>query len=339
MAGKSDSLQQKILEDIRNGTLKPGKPIPSRNQLCRKYQIARTTVDRAVNRLIAGGYLNAVRGSRTVVRQASPNRRLERLCIVYQDVRSGVIFGEQFFKQVNCPLPVTAIGEEDAGVCFARMSAPGTAVIWNCPGLESLYFMKSLANAAIPQILINRDFVGYNYVATDQRASIREGLAWLLIEAGRDITLLARPNDHTRPYMAERTIAFYESAVELGARLTGSSIYSRDIRDIPQEIAAVAQELFLGVKPARGIVLLNQEFVIPLVTCGVALGKQPGRDYFLLTFDYYDELRNTPGIGMLRQQFDLMRSEASRWLTGGYAERGEPFQVKLKAEFMVCPEN
>ena len=339
MAGKSDSLQQKILEDIRNGILKPGKPIPSRNQLCRKYQISRTTVDRAVNRLIESGYLSAVQGSRTIVRRSSPGHPLERLCVVYQNIRTGAVSGDQFFKQVNCPLPATVIGEEDAGVHFARMCAPGTAVIWNCPGLESLYFIRSLANASVPQILINRDFASYNYVATDQRASIREGLAWLLIEAGRDITLLARPNDHTRPYMAERTIAFYESAVELGARLSGSSIYSRNINDIPQEIAAIAQELFLGVKPARGIVLLNQEFVLPLVTCGIALGKQPGRDYFLLTFDYHEELRNTPGIGMLRQQFDLMRSEASRWLSAGYAERGELFQVKLKAEFTVYSEN
>ncbi len=339
MTVKSDSLQQKILDDIRNGILQPGKPIPSRNQLCRKYQFSRTTVDRAIRRLIAGGYLSAVQGSRTIVRPGGPDNPLERLFIIYPSAQNTPGFGDQFFKQVNCPLPVTAINEEDAGVYFARMCMPGTAVIWNCPGLESLYFMKSLRNAGIPQILINRDFAGYNYVATDQRASIREGLAWLLIEAGRDITLLTRPSQTTRPYMGERTIAFYESAVELGARLSGSRIHCRDIHDIPQEIAAVAQELFLGVKPARGIVLLNQEFAIPLVTCGVALGKRPGRDYFLLTFDYYDELKGYPGLGMLRQQFDLMRSEAYRWISGGYAERGEPFQVKLKAEFIVNPEN
>lgn len=339
MAGKSDSLQRKILEDIRNGLLKAGQPIPSRNQLCRKYQISRTTVDRAVNRLIAGGYLSATQGSRTLVRRVCPDKSLERLYIVYQNIRPNTNFSDQFFKQVNCPLPITAIDEEEAGMYFAKMCTPGTAVIWNCPGMESLYFMKSLATANIPQILINRDYAGYNYAATDPRASFREGLAWMLIEAGRDITLLARPNDHTRPYMAERTIAFYETAVELGARLSGSSIYSRDIQDIPQEIAAVAQELFLGVKPARGIVLLNQEFAIPLVTCGIALGKKPGQDYFLLTFDYYDELIGYPGVGMLRQQFDLMHSEAYRWLSGGYAESGEPFQVKLKAEFIVSAEN
>ncbi len=335
MPGKSDSLQRKILDDIKNGVLKPGKPIPSRNQLCLKYQISRTTVDRAINRLIEAGYLSATQGSRTLVRQATPGKHLEKLYVIYQHVRSNTNLDGQFFNQVNCPLPVTAIDEEDVGLYFAKLSAPEAAVIWNCPGMESLYFMKSLANAGVPQILINRDYAPYNYVATDPRASFREGLAWLLIESGRDITLLARPNDHTRPYMAERTIAFYETAVELGARLTGSSIYSRDIKDVPKEIAAVAQELFLGVKPARGIVLLNQEFAIPLITCGVALGKQPGRDYFLLTFDYYAELKNYPGVGMLRQQFDLMHSEAYRWLGGGYAERGESFKIKLKAELVV----
>ncbi len=337
MAGKSDSLQRKLLEDIRNGVLKPGQAIPSRNQLCRKYQISRTTVDRAINRLLEAGYLSANQGSRTYVRQADPDSSLKQLYIVYQwPWTSPNLSGEHFFNPLSCPLPLTGIGGNDVGMNYAKLAAPGSAVIWDSPSMNALYFMESLANAGVPQIMINRDYTGFNYVATDPRASLREGLAWMLIEAGREITLLTRPNDHTRPYMAERTIAFYETAIELGAKLTGGSIFSRNVHNIPHEIAAIAHELFLGVKPARGIVILNQEFAIPLVSCGMALGKQPGRDYFLLMFDYYDELKNYHGIGMMRQQRELMRSETLRWLTGGYAERRDPFHHKIKTELLIC---
>lgn len=336
MAGKSDSLQRKILEDIQNGVLKPGQPIPSRNQLCRKYQISRTTVDRAINRLLKAGYLTANQGSHTYVRQAKPDTSLKQLYIVYQwQWTPSSHSNEHFFNPLNCPLAVTGLNANDIGMHYSKLATPGSAIIWDSPSMNALYFMESLGHAGTPQIMINRDYTGFNYVATDPRASLREGLAWMMIEAGREITLLTRPNDHTRPYMAERTIAFYETAVELGAKLTGSSIFSRNIQNIPHEIAAIAHELFLGVKPARGIVILNQEFAIPLVSCGMALGKQPGRDYFLLMFDYYDELKNYHGIGMMRQQWELMRSETLRWLTGGYAERREAFQHKVKTELII----
>ena len=48
---KSLMLQNMILAEIRVGRLKVGDPILSRNQLCKKYNCSRNTVERAVQAL------------------------------------------------------------------------------------------------------------------------------------------------------------------------------------------------------------------------------------------------------------------------------------------------
>ncbi|MPN43335.1 hypothetical protein SDC9_190894 [bioreactor metagenome] len=42
---------------------------------------------------------------------------------------------------------------------------------------------------------------------------------------------------------------------------------------------------------------------------------------------------------MMRQQNELMRSEALRWLIGGYAKSKEPFRHRIKAELIICLES
>ena len=60
---KSQMLQDMILNEICSGHWKPGDPIPSRNQLCRKYKCSRNTVERAVSSLKQRGVLVSNQGA------------------------------------------------------------------------------------------------------------------------------------------------------------------------------------------------------------------------------------------------------------------------------------
>ena len=64
---KSQMLQDMILNEICSGRWKPGDPIPSRNQLCRKYKCSRNTVERAVLALKQRGCLISNQGGATRV--------------------------------------------------------------------------------------------------------------------------------------------------------------------------------------------------------------------------------------------------------------------------------
>jgi hypothetical protein len=71
---------------------------------------------------------------------------------------------------------------------------------------------------------------------------------------------------------------------------------------------------------------------IRVSTCSL----KPGVDYFLITFDFVQELTGQPGIGMLRQPYSLMLREAQRWLAGKNKFQTSPFDVALKADLIVA---
>lgn len=338
MAGKSEILQENIFFNIRNGILKPGDAIPSRNQLRRKYGLSGDTVDRAVRELIKRGYLTARQGEKTRVAVQFPQGgELQRIFVLYHNKSyRDTALETLILDSPDYRLPVITFPEAEGDLRFANFLEPGSAVICYYPGYDMLHTLNALKTANIPLLLLNRDYEGFNFAATDPKSSLREGLAWLLIEGGRDLAIVTGAAGHLYPYRSQRIIAAYESAIELGANLSSGNIYSYPSGNLPADISEIASRLFLKPDSPRSIMLLDTSIAMPLVSCGLTLGKMPGRDYFLLIFDYVDELKNYPGVGMMRQQLPLLYNEARRWLVNGYAQRNERFQSYLKTELRIC---
>lgn len=65
-----EKVKQQLLDDI--GTMKKGDALPNRIMLSNKYQVARTTLERAISELEAEGYLTSRRGSGTYVTDRRP---------------------------------------------------------------------------------------------------------------------------------------------------------------------------------------------------------------------------------------------------------------------------
>lgn len=332
-------LQDMILSDLCSGRFKPGDPIPSRNQLCRKYKCSRNTVERAVSALKLKGCLVSNQGGATRVASSfQTSARPTELFIVSGlfHEHSERAIREMFFPSLESKINVRSIRESDLLRNIDTVSHPGAALIWVTPSIESMWLMAHLERSSVPQLLINRIYKHYNYAGTDTAASIREGLSWLMIEAGRECALVSRKADLSMPYLSERQIAFYEAAAELGAKLAADRIHVRSFKDFPAELSETGSRLFASGKPPRGIVVLDSSLTVPLVTCGHMYGMTPGRDYFLLSYDFHPELVKYDGIAMMRQQNEKLYLESQRWLMDGYAEKRTPFHSAIRTELIIC---
>jgi DNA-binding LacI/PurR family transcriptional regulator len=337
MLSKVEIIKNRLLTDIKRGVFRVGEKITSRNKLCCKYNYSRTTIDRAIQELTSAGYLASRQGSSTYVISAEPIDKPQHLFVVsgFEGQASENAIRELFFPEINLNIPLSGMPESEVASNLNQLCQPGSVIIWNSPSLESIHLMDYIDKAGIPQILVNRKYNNYDYVATDAKSSIKEGLSWLMIEAGRDIAFVSYKATTDKPYLHERIIAFYESCVELGAHLTPDSIFSQDFIDIPSEVAEVGRRLFAGGKPPKGIFVMHQNLVLPLVTVSQTYGFIPGRDYKLLTFDYINGLENYTGIGMLKQQTKQLYHEAAGWLLKNPTAQRQAFKKDIKTELVT----
>jgi DNA-binding transcriptional regulator YhcF (GntR family) len=336
MLSKVDVLKDVLLKEIHSGKLRTGDVIPSRNRLKQKYGFSLTTVNKAIRDLTAAGYLSAVKGSVTRVLSEKP---LVEACRIYaisgfNDSNLDVV-RETLYSYSNISWPFIGLREEDAILKFDEICRPGTIVIWMCPNMKAILLMEHLEHNNIPQIIINRDFKAFNFVSTETHNSIREGLSWLMIEAGREISFVAPSPGIEASYIYQRINSFYEAVLELGAKLSPSMIFMHDQEELSAVANDIGRKLFLGNDRPRGIFVMHARLAILLVTFARAYNLLPGRDYHMLVFDYVDELRMTPGVCMMRQQLELMYREVNSWLENPFRSDNRPLQKYIKTELVT----
>ena len=335
MLTKTSMIENFLIQEIQNGNLPIQSKIPSRSQLCKKFNCSRTVIERAVKTLTAKGFLTGSRGSGTFVLHDRPLKNkvtnLKILCDFDVILNAPAILPTLNFDDMNISvkmLPMHKLQNEFDSLCI-----PGTAVICLRPRVNQIYLLEKLQKHNIPVLLLNRDFEGFDHIITDPRSSIREGVSWLLIESGRDIGFVSRRPNITRPYLAERVLSFYEAATEFGAHLNPEWCISRNFYDFTAETAEAGRRLFGSPKHPAGIFILDIDLVLPLVSCGQSYGLSPGRDYKLLTFDKIAELEGRPNIAMMKQPELLYEREIRRWLNSLHSDT--LFQSAIKTELQI----
>ena len=339
MIRKTDFIRDKLLADLLEHGLKPGDPIPSRHQLCRKFNCSRTTVERAIGELTASGYLCSRQGAGTFVNQPHPVKGIHTLYVAAENLQkepdTNTLLREMLFPDIKPGFEIVGVSVTDLSAHFSKICLPGSAVLWFMPSMSCIQLMDYLESANVPQFLINRKYKNFNYAVTDARNSIKEGLSWLMIEGGRDITLIAQEADTMHPYQYDRILAFFQAAVELGARLSPDSIHIRNFKDVPEEIAEIANQIFHTPSPARAVFILDSKLTVPFVTAARSIHFALGRDYSLLNFDCEESLAGHPGAAMLSQQWKQLYYEALRWVSDGYAEKRKPFYSNIKTRLIL----
>ena len=335
MLTKTLLVEQYLKNEISSGNISPDSKIPSRSQLCKRFNCSRTIVERAIAILTQEGYLSGKQGSGTYVINKIPElpeiTNIKILCDFDVEQTSPLVLPPLNFEDLN--ITVDFLSLNNIQLDFEKICTPGSAVVSLRPRVEHLPYLERLKKRNIPVLLLNRDYEGFDYILTDPRSSIREGISWLLIESGRDIGFVSRRPSLKRPYLAERILAFYESAVELGAHLNSDWCISKNFRNYTNDIAEVGQKLFGSQKHPCGLFVLDMDLVLPLIAYGQSYGLVPGKDYKLLTFDKIRELEKLKNIAMMKQPELLYEKEIRHWLNS--LHKNIPFKSALKTELLV----
>ena len=71
---KYQEIINRLRTEIANGTLPPGAKLPVREELMKHYQVARTTIDRAISEMIRAGELEASRRNGTFIAKAAEDK-------------------------------------------------------------------------------------------------------------------------------------------------------------------------------------------------------------------------------------------------------------------------
>ncbi|HSU54812.1 MAG TPA: GntR family transcriptional regulator, partial [Candidatus Dormibacteraeota bacterium] len=72
-------ITREIISMIQSGSLGPGKPVPSENDIIEKYQVSNTTARKALHELEKEGWVNRVKGKGTFVRDFTVVRAINRI--------------------------------------------------------------------------------------------------------------------------------------------------------------------------------------------------------------------------------------------------------------------
>jgi GntR family transcriptional regulator len=101
-------VKETLLGRIADGTWPPGTLIPSEPDLCREFDVSRSTVRKAVGDLVHAGRLQILQGKGTfVARPKLQERFVQRAFGIYEDMeRRGVQLATQVLRQEIIPAPV-----------------------------------------------------------------------------------------------------------------------------------------------------------------------------------------------------------------------------------------
>lgn len=338
MISKVDILKEKIVGEISSGKIKTGAMLPSRHQYMRRYNCARGTIDSAISSLARDGYVYSRQGGGTYVAERTANRKIQKICIIdtsehseFVDtgLQSGNLAGE---CQINIPSRVYAV--DDAYVNLDKFARPGNGVVWVRPSYNYFMALNYLADLGIPQLLIGRNYGNFDFVTTNAKQGIREGLEYLK-GITSEIAFISEANDPDRPYIAERQIAFYQCCIELNIKIRPEWIFDFEPKSFSSEISRIGRQLFIREDFPRAIFLASVGPVLPLLTFAEAQGKTPGKDFDLLVFDKEPNLMNRPGIAMLKQNWEVMGAKVMDWVKVKNKDAKQEFKEKIKTELIV----
>lgn len=333
MFSKTDNTEQSILKDILSGTYQRGSKIPSQHKLMRKYNVSRTTLLRALNKLTSDGYLYGRQGSGTYVADFPENGKAP-LQLTVVGMRGDDYPFARIFSGIG---PVNWCTEKDAPEYLDKLSRQGNAVIWLLPHPSSMLMMEFLRHKNIPQLLINRNYSDYDCIISDSKSAMSQGMRQLLQERRESPALIAhRPGD-LRPYLSDYLISFYEVCSEMGIRVDSELNFCRQYSPLRIEFRQIGRKLFGRKDSVRDIVVLNFELVLPILMSASEYGLECGKDFHLLSFDMSSNWNGLDGIIAMCHDYSSYRNSVTQWLELISCREKEPFHVKVPQKMFLPP--
>lgn len=223
------TLEDELREGILNGRFSKNEPLPSEPELCRQYQLSRTTVRKALQRLADMNMLRRIHGAGTFIIPAEERshlaRKFARIRVIVPYVAPtveqmdafdrDVILGVNTYARLHSyEIEITKEAEQPERKLLAdyhnfRMDG----VIWIRANNDALRKAATLRDSHIPQVLIARDLPGVPGVYFDSAAAIRDSVQFLKNIGHSHIVFLDLKSDF--PVYSERQRCFSDVCRDL----------------------------------------------------------------------------------------------------------------------------
>jgi GntR family transcriptional regulator of arabinose operon len=187
---KFKQIKDRLVADIEAGLLRPGVRIESESELMQRYGVARMTVVRSLNELVAEGYLVRMKGKGTFVRVDSPTlptRKLAAFALVIPGLRDGFFpsliksfsdaAGLLNYQILTCNTDNAVEKQGDTILQLIDNGVPAVAILPTSHGTPPVHHLRQLQANGIPVVQLHRDvpgvsapLIGVDYVEAGRMA-------------------------------------------------------------------------------------------------------------------------------------------------------------------------
>ncbi|QQE13499.1 GntR family transcriptional regulator [Planctomycetota bacterium] len=301
----SANIKNWLITSIRNGKFPPGTPLPTRHQLMAQFNVARATADRAINDLINESWAYSRKGSGTFA--SIPEEAEPRLYFV----DASLPFAQRVASGLNGKIPYEMLSISEVNAQLPRISRPGSRVVWYLPHQYSYYFISILANASVPQMLINRHIKRCSYVMTDTINCINNAVKSIHTQhPDLNWGLLLPPFNTDYYYWYEREIAIYQALANLNI-VPSVSIRSEGIT--PHSYWQASARMLDRINKPQIIFCPEIHLATQLYSLAYERDIKLGDQLFMLLTDYEENLQPSHGLYMLENDWDAMADVTAKW--------------------------
>lgn len=331
-------LKNILTEEIHSNKITPGKNIPSRITLMKKYNVARTTVDKAVNELIQDGILCGRQGSSTFVVHNEQKGTLKkdifvvlRNCFVSRETILSP-FLELLRQSIKGDTFLKFITDQDMAVNTERFIETAKAVIFCLMNQRYLELLSITQKRKCPYLLIDRKDADSDYITTDVFKGLTMSFEKLIKEKISNVGIVAEEFYLERAYFEERTSAFYRATALFGFKTKQNWHISVNLRNPDNGIKTLCNLLRSQDRP--DVLFISGNLVSCVVSAFIASNIKVGQDIHLIHFDDEPETRNKKGVICLEQDFYTMGMKTLEWLRCLDREKKGKFQIEVEPHIL-----
>ncbi len=303
-------IKENILGEIRTGILKPGNRLPVREELIKKYEVTRSTLNKALGELIKENWLIARRNAGTFV-ATGPSRF--RTALVFSGKPDAPFNPGRYHNkaldyaivsELKNNFSVIQLRDAEKDLSFI---ADYDAVIWPAPSDETLEKLKPFGHKVI---VINRYADNLNFVSTDHRQGQMDITEKFINRYGDNISLFYLETTRYDFVWRERREGFMDACEKHGKFYK----FLRLTSDFAENVKILMDITFRNDKDN---VIVSPSSITTGAVLRMAYEKnlRIGKDFFYSDFDDINSLYRTGiEIPSVLQNYEKMGKEVSNSL-------------------------
>lgn len=264
--------------------MKSGSKIPSRNFLSRKFDVARNTIDKAINELEAEGYLYSVKGSGTYVAGHQPSKMLNVGVIlpsILEEIYPQFISGIEQYASVN-NINVVLFNSDNFPekqksnvLRMIEMAADGSIIIPIINSEQSYDSFTQLKKRGIPFVICYRSIDGLDapFIGVNNYYGAYTAVRHLIDQGCRRLSYFSQRKYSTaleRYYGFETALHSSETKVREGGLILGN--YGEE------EMRSRIRHVYDEPEYPDGVYCFDDTTAVMLYTILQEKGLRPGTD-------------------------------------------------------------